>query len=90
MTLSKILSFIFILITIVFIGKMIIEFLKCFHLQEVLHGGDPSMTETSYNYYIEENRGLINKIVNLTHWGMAYGVLSLIYWTIKIKFRKKM
>lgn len=88
MTLSKLLSFIFILITILFIGKMVIEFLNCFHFQEVLYGGVPTMTETSYKYYVEENRELINKIVNLTHWGMAYGILSLTYWIIKIKLRK--
>lgn len=81
----RLIYYIYILGTFMFIGKMTIEFLNCFQLWHVLNSASPIMNESSYQYFIQENRQLIDKVVNLTHWGIIYAILSLVYFIVRGK-----
>jgi hypothetical protein len=83
MALSKILYYAFILITVLFIAKMGIEFLNCIQLVENTYAPDPVLSESSYKYFIEENRVLTDKIITLVQLSTCYGILTLIYFFSK-------
>ncbi len=76
---NKIFSILVLIITLMFIGKIILEIISCMWIiKEIMSLGG--------NYNIDDYRNIVNKLASICKLSLAYSVFMLIYSIYK--FRK--
>ena len=78
MTLKKSINLIVILITVLFIIRMVVEILSCIQWVKYVNA-HPFFSEYAFNYLIKENRMFVEEIVNITRLSFIYGLIMLVY-----------
>lgn len=79
MTLKKSINLIVILITVLFIIRMVVEILSCIQWVKYVNAPNPFFSEYAFNYLIKENRMFVEEIVNITRLSFIYGLIMLVY-----------
>ena len=75
---NKIFSILVLIITLVFISKIILEIISCMWIIKEISslGGD---------YNIDDYRNIVNKLASVCKLSLAYSVVMLIYYIYKFK-----